>query len=217
MTVIKGPVAVVNYPKDIKAFYMRQNADGKTVAAMDVLAPGIGEIIGGSQREERPRSPRRAHRRDGPAREGLLVVSRPPSLRHGAARRASASASSARSIYATGIENIRDVIPVPARAAPSGVLVDVHAVERAYVAVATGAGKPARAPTTPQALAAAGAVASHFLAVGTPRSIGPHRWATMPRTRSSRIARGSTRATSAARPHRSPPRSTAASSHSPRR
>ena len=42
-----------NYPKDIKAFYMRLNDDGKTVAAMDVLAPGIGEIIGGSQREER--------------------------------------------------------------------------------------------------------------------------------------------------------------------
>jgi asparaginyl-tRNA synthetase len=42
-----------NYPKDIKAFYMRINDDGKTVAAMDVLAPGIGEIIGGSQREER--------------------------------------------------------------------------------------------------------------------------------------------------------------------
>ncbi len=44
---------VKNYPKDIKAFYMRLNEDGKTVAAMDVLAPGIGEIIGGSQREER--------------------------------------------------------------------------------------------------------------------------------------------------------------------
>ncbi len=49
----KAPVAVVNYPKEIKAFYMRLNDDGKTVAAMDVLAPGIGEIIGGSQREER--------------------------------------------------------------------------------------------------------------------------------------------------------------------
>src|SRR5882757_1476281 len=47
------PVVVMNYPKEIKAFYMRQNDDGKTVAAMDVLAPGIGEIIGGSQREER--------------------------------------------------------------------------------------------------------------------------------------------------------------------
>ncbi len=49
----KAPVAVRDYPKDIKAFYMRMNDDGKTVAAMDVLAPGIGEIIGGSQREER--------------------------------------------------------------------------------------------------------------------------------------------------------------------
>ena len=49
----KKPVIVYNYPKDIKAFYMRQNDDGKTVAAMDILAPGIGEIVGGSQREER--------------------------------------------------------------------------------------------------------------------------------------------------------------------
>jgi asparaginyl-tRNA synthetase len=49
----KKPVIVMNYPKDIKAFYMRSNDDGRTVAAMDVLAPGIGEIIGGSQREER--------------------------------------------------------------------------------------------------------------------------------------------------------------------
>jgi asparaginyl-tRNA synthetase len=49
----KKPVIVTNYPKGIKAFYMRQNDDGKTVAAMDILAPGIGEIVGGSQREER--------------------------------------------------------------------------------------------------------------------------------------------------------------------
>ena len=49
----KKPVIVMNYPKAIKAFYMRLNDDGRTVAAMDVLAPGIGEIIGGSQREER--------------------------------------------------------------------------------------------------------------------------------------------------------------------
>ena len=49
----KKPVIVTNYPKNIKAFYMRQNDDGKTVAAMDILAPGIGEIVGGSQREER--------------------------------------------------------------------------------------------------------------------------------------------------------------------
>src|SRR2546421_4986051 len=50
---VRRPVVVMNYPKEIKAFYMRMNDDGKTVAAMDVLAPGIGEIIGGSQREER--------------------------------------------------------------------------------------------------------------------------------------------------------------------
>ena len=51
--IVGHPVAVVDYPKDIKAFYMRLNDDEKTVAAMDVLFPGIGEIIGGSQREER--------------------------------------------------------------------------------------------------------------------------------------------------------------------
>lgn len=51
--VYKGPVIVYNYPKDCKAFYMRLNDDGKTVAAMDILCPGIGELVGGSQREER--------------------------------------------------------------------------------------------------------------------------------------------------------------------
>ena len=49
----KKPVILTDYPKEIKAFYMRQNDDGKTVAAMDIFAPGIGEIVGGSQREER--------------------------------------------------------------------------------------------------------------------------------------------------------------------
>lgn len=51
--VFKKPVFIKDYPKDIKAFYMRINDDGRTVAAMDLLAPGIGEIVGGSQREER--------------------------------------------------------------------------------------------------------------------------------------------------------------------
>ena len=51
--VVNGPVAMINYPKDIKAFYMYQNEDKKTVAAFDLLVPGIGEIIGGSQRESR--------------------------------------------------------------------------------------------------------------------------------------------------------------------
>src|SRR5205085_1474170 len=50
---VKRPVVLMNYPKEIKAFYMRLNDDEKTVAAIDVLAPGIGEIIGGSQRDER--------------------------------------------------------------------------------------------------------------------------------------------------------------------
>ena len=51
--VVKGPLVVTDYPKDIKAFYMRLNGDEKTVAAMDILVPGVGEIVGGSQREER--------------------------------------------------------------------------------------------------------------------------------------------------------------------
>ena len=51
--VFNGPVFVTDYPKDIKAFYMRNNNDGKTVAATDLLVPGIGELVGGSQREER--------------------------------------------------------------------------------------------------------------------------------------------------------------------
>lgn len=51
--VVGGPVFVIDYPKEIKAFYMRENTDGKTVAAMDLLVPGVGELIGGSQREER--------------------------------------------------------------------------------------------------------------------------------------------------------------------
>ncbi|MCV5091051.1 asparagine--tRNA ligase, partial [Escherichia coli] len=51
--IFKRPVFVTDYPKDIKAFYMRLNEDGKTVAATDLLVPGIGELIGGSQREER--------------------------------------------------------------------------------------------------------------------------------------------------------------------
>jgi asparaginyl-tRNA synthetase len=51
--VIKGPLFLINYPKEIKAFYMRENEDGKTVAACDLLVPGEGEIVGGSQREER--------------------------------------------------------------------------------------------------------------------------------------------------------------------
>jgi hypothetical protein len=83
----KKPVIVMNYPKAIKAFYMRLNDDGRTVAAMDVLAPGIGEIIGRSQREERLEvlDGRMAER--GIDREQLRLVPRSAPLPHGAARR----------------------------------------------------------------------------------------------------------------------------------
>ena len=76
----------MNYPKEIKAFYMRLNDDGKTVAAMDVLAPGIGEIIGGSQREERLDVLDARMAEIGPRSRALRLVPRPAPLRHGAAR-----------------------------------------------------------------------------------------------------------------------------------
>jgi len=110
--VIQGPLAVVNYPKDIKAFYMRQNADGKTVAAMDVLAPGIGEIIGGSQREERLDvldariAEMGLHAKDYWWYRDLR--------RYGTVPHAGFGLGFERAIqYATGVENIRDVIPFP--------------------------------------------------------------------------------------------------------
>ncbi len=110
--VIKGPVAVINYPKDIKAFYMRQNDDGKTVAAMDVLAPGIGEIIGGSQREERLDvldariAQMGLHANDYWWYRDLR--------RYGTVPHAGFGLGFERAIiYATGVENIRDVIPYP--------------------------------------------------------------------------------------------------------
>ena len=111
-TVVKGPIAVVNYPKDIKAFYMRQNDDGKTVAAMDVLAPGIGEIIGGSQREERLDmldariAEMGLHAKDYWWYRDLR--------RYGTVPHAGFGLGFERAIiYATGMENIRDVIPFP--------------------------------------------------------------------------------------------------------
>jgi asparaginyl-tRNA synthetase len=110
--VVKGPVAVINYPKDIKAFYMRLNADEKTVAAMDVLAPGIGEIIGGSQREERLEVLDRRiaelnlHAKDYWWYRDLR--------RYGTVPHAGFGLGFERAIqYATGMENIRDVIPFP--------------------------------------------------------------------------------------------------------
>lgn len=106
------PTIVTNYPKDIKAFYMRQNEDGKTVAAMDILAPGVGEIIGGSQREER---------------YDVLVARmkemgiEPESLdwyldlrRFGTAPHAGFGLGLERAVsYITGVQNVRDIIPFP--------------------------------------------------------------------------------------------------------
>jgi asparaginyl-tRNA synthetase len=110
--VVGGPVAVVNYPKQIKAFYMRMNDDDKTVAAMDVLAPGIGEIIGGSQREER------LDVLDARLAETGLPVDDywwyRDLRRYGTVPHAGFGLGLERAIqYATGVDNIRDVIPFP--------------------------------------------------------------------------------------------------------
>jgi asparaginyl-tRNA synthetase len=109
---VGGPVAVLNYPKDIKAFYMRANDDGKTVAAMDVLAPGIGEIIGGSQREERLDRLDAMIAEKGLKKEDYWWYR--DLRRYGTVPHAGFGLGFERAIqYATGIENIRDVIPFP--------------------------------------------------------------------------------------------------------
>jgi asparaginyl-tRNA synthetase len=105
-------VIVVDYPRDIKAFYMRHNDDGKTVAAMDVLVPGVGEIVGGSQREER--------------HDVLLASIEEKGLpiddywwyldlrRFGTAPHSGFGLGFGRLVqFATGMHNIRDVIPFP--------------------------------------------------------------------------------------------------------
>jgi asparaginyl-tRNA synthetase len=109
---VKAPVVVMNYPKEIKAFYMRMNDDGKTVAAMDVLAPGIGEIIGGSQREERLDylDRRLAEMQLDPRHYWWYRDLR----RFGTVPHAGFGLGLERTIiYATGMANIRDVIPFP--------------------------------------------------------------------------------------------------------
>ena len=110
--VVKGPIAVINYPKDIKAFYMRINDDERTVAAMDVLAPGIGEIIGGSQREERlDVLDRRIAEMGLDAKDYWWYRDL---RRYGTVPHAGFGLGFERAIqYATGMENIRDVIPFP--------------------------------------------------------------------------------------------------------
>jgi asparaginyl-tRNA synthetase len=106
------PVVVMNYPKEIKAFYMRVNDDGRTVAAMDVLAPGIGEIIGGSQREERLSvlDQRLAEMKIDPSSYSWYRDLR----RYGTVPHAGFGLGLERTlIYATGLGNVRDVIPFP--------------------------------------------------------------------------------------------------------
>jgi asparaginyl-tRNA synthetase len=108
----RKPVVVMNYPKGIKAFYMRLNDDGETVAAMDVLAPGIGEIIGGSQREERidVLDSRMAEARLDSAHYGWYRDLR----RYGTVPHAGFGLGFERTVaYVTGLGNVRDVIPFP--------------------------------------------------------------------------------------------------------
>jgi asparaginyl-tRNA synthetase len=108
----KKPVILYNYPKDIKSFYMRQNDDGKTVAAMDVLFPGIGEIIGGSQREERyDRLMARVKELNLPEKELWWYLDL---RKFGSAPHAGFGLGFERLIlFVTGMTNIRDVIPYP--------------------------------------------------------------------------------------------------------
>jgi len=110
--IFKKPVFVTDYPKDIKAFYMRQNNDGKTVAAMDLLVPGIGEIIGGSQREERFEKLESRIKELGmePADYNWYLDTR----KFGAVKHAGFGLGFERVImYFSGMANIRDVIPFP--------------------------------------------------------------------------------------------------------
>ena len=107
---LNGPVIVVDYPKEIKAFYMRLNDDSKTVAAMDVLLPGVGEIIGGSQREERIDV--LDDRMDASVAEDLWWYR--DLRRYGTVPHAGFGLGLERLLlYATGMENIRDAIPFP--------------------------------------------------------------------------------------------------------
>ncbi|MEI6947523.1 asparagine--tRNA ligase [Paraflavisolibacter sp. H34] len=108
----KKPVIVTNYPREIKAFYMRQNDDGKTVAAMDILAPGIGEIVGGSQREER--YDKLVHRMEEmhiPVQEMWWYLD---TRRFGTVPHAGFGLGFERMVqFVTGMGNIRDVIAFP--------------------------------------------------------------------------------------------------------
>jgi asparaginyl-tRNA synthetase len=110
-TIAKGPIFVTDYPKDIKAFYMRLNDDGKTVAACDLLVPGVGELVGGSQREERYELLEKRMLEHG-NKEGLQWYL---DLRlYGGAPHAGFGIGFDRLLmYLTGMNNIRDVQPYP--------------------------------------------------------------------------------------------------------
>ncbi|WP_373578422.1 asparagine--tRNA ligase [Parafannyhessea umbonata] len=108
----KKPTFVTNYPKDIKAFYMRQNDDGKTVAAADCLVPGIGEIIGGSQREERLDVLERRIEELGMEKDQYKYYL--DLRRYGTCHHAGFGLGFERLVmYLTGVDNIRDVLPHP--------------------------------------------------------------------------------------------------------
>ncbi|HVT85719.1 MAG TPA: asparagine--tRNA ligase [Chitinophagaceae bacterium] len=108
----KKPVILSNYPKEIKAFYMRQNDDGKTVAAMDILAPGIGEIVGGSQREERlDKLEQRMKEMHVPAKELWWYLD---TRKFGTVPHSGFGLGFERMVqFVTGMTNIRDVIAFP--------------------------------------------------------------------------------------------------------
>ncbi len=110
--IFKKPVFVVDYPKEIKSFYMRLNDDGKTVAAMDLLVPGVGEIIGGSQREERLDILLARMKECGLSEEDYWWYIN--LRRYGGTKHAGYGLGFERIImYLTGVSNIRDVIPYP--------------------------------------------------------------------------------------------------------
>ncbi len=110
--IFQKPVFVTDYPKDIKAFYMKQNPDNKTVAATDLLAPGIGEIIGGSQREENyDKLVARMKELDMPLDEYSWYLDL---RKYGSCEHAGFGLGFERALmYLTGMQNIRDVIPFP--------------------------------------------------------------------------------------------------------
>ena len=109
---VGAPIIMQNYPKDIKAFYMRINDDGKTVAAMDVLAPGIGEIIGGSQREERLDVFDARLDEMGLSKEAYAWYR--DLRRYGTVPHSGFGLGFERLVaYVTGMQNVRDVIPFP--------------------------------------------------------------------------------------------------------